>query len=64
MRREVRKDSQRNDPSTRRAGIFSVLQVEPQISQMIADYGGADEHNGAHGTPRHGRTCLIGGLFV
>ena len=37
MRREVRKDSQRNDPSTRRAGIFPVLQIEPQITQMLAD---------------------------
>ena len=32
MRREVRKDSQRNDPSTRRAGIFPILQIEPQIT--------------------------------
>ncbi len=64
MRREVRKDSQRNDPSTRRAGIFPVLQIEPQITQIFAVCRCADQRNRAHGAPRHGRTCLVGGLSV
>ena len=49
VRRPGGKDLQVND---RRPRLLTA-NAEPQILQMIADYGGADEYNGAHGTPRH-----------